>query len=467
MSKILKNNTASPVVISDVGQTVPASGQISIQSADDLLFAGSDDVITLIGDLTLTVNDGTNDLSISEGIDLIKGLFPKKMEVTVPENYRDSFGRLRISDINNIFESTHVNSEQTEFWDIKLTGGGTKTYVKQKASIELAVGTASGDRALRQTMNYFHYGAGQSFLIRFTGILTAGKTNLTTCLGYYDDNNGLIFRTNDGVFQVGVRSDTSGSVVETWVDQANFNGDKMDGTGPSGLTIDLSKTHIFQLNFQWLGVGSATFHVHIDGIQYELHQFDHANILEVVYMRTPHLPVRYEIENTGVTASASTMLQICTQIANEGKALVGDLVNSVDNDTNTIAINSSTYKPVISMRAKSVDDILIQLLAINTLVTTADDIKVSVAVDQTLTGASWVSHSQFIEKDISATAATGGRHVLTFYVSKDGSVESGAFKSKFRLGQFIDGTRQTVTVSAKTFSNNANIAASITFKEFF
>lgn len=88
MSKILKNNTASPVSISDVGQVVPASGQLVIQPQDYWLYAASDNVITLISDLavsptvsTLTVNDGSFDLTINDGAKLIQGIFPNPVRI--------------------------------------------------------------------------------------------------------------------------------------------------------------------------------------------------------------------------------------------------------------------------------------------------------------------------------------------------------------------------------------------------
>jgi len=77
MSKILKNNTASPVLIPDVGQTVPASGQLVISPTLYSLYAASSNTVTFIGNATLTVNDGSSDLGISSGVDLIKGLFPR------------------------------------------------------------------------------------------------------------------------------------------------------------------------------------------------------------------------------------------------------------------------------------------------------------------------------------------------------------------------------------------------------
>ena len=75
--RILKNNTAFIVTITDVGQSVPASGQLVIDPNDYGKYEGSSDVIGFIGDSTLTVNDGTFDLSINEGTRLIQGGFSR------------------------------------------------------------------------------------------------------------------------------------------------------------------------------------------------------------------------------------------------------------------------------------------------------------------------------------------------------------------------------------------------------
>lgn len=77
MSKILKNNTASPVIITDVGQTVPASSSLTISPSDYDKYAQSSDTIVYIGSSTLTVNDGSVDLTIAEGTSYIQGNFPK------------------------------------------------------------------------------------------------------------------------------------------------------------------------------------------------------------------------------------------------------------------------------------------------------------------------------------------------------------------------------------------------------
>jgi len=75
MSKILINNTASPIIIADVGKTIPL-GSYTIPPQEYPDWAGSSETVTQIGNAAITVNDGSSNLSISDGIDLIKGIFP-------------------------------------------------------------------------------------------------------------------------------------------------------------------------------------------------------------------------------------------------------------------------------------------------------------------------------------------------------------------------------------------------------
>jgi len=73
MTKVLKNNTANDVLITDVGQTLTDSETFVIDPASYMLYANSSDVVTLLSDSTLTYNDGTNDLSLSDAINHLKG----------------------------------------------------------------------------------------------------------------------------------------------------------------------------------------------------------------------------------------------------------------------------------------------------------------------------------------------------------------------------------------------------------
>jgi len=81
MSKIIKNNTASPVPVNDTGITIPASGQYLVDPGEYPLFSRSDDIVVVIGDLTVTISNGTDDLGISDGIRLIQDNFPASVAI--------------------------------------------------------------------------------------------------------------------------------------------------------------------------------------------------------------------------------------------------------------------------------------------------------------------------------------------------------------------------------------------------
>jgi hypothetical protein len=139
-SKILKNNTASPVFITDTGVTVPASGQHTILPTEDFIFAASNDVIIYISDeavgpgvSTLKVNDGTSDLGIADGTALIQGFYPKRMQILgddeqyLADVIQDAASTNRLAvDATAVVEggATLTFSKKLRYVDMKASSGG-------------------------------------------------------------------------------------------------------------------------------------------------------------------------------------------------------------------------------------------------------------------------------------------------------------------------------------------------------
>jgi hypothetical protein len=90
MSIILKNNTASDVPVLDVGITVDASSSKDITYKSAEVIRKSDDLISLVGDQTLTINDGLEDLTIADAIRFITGS-GTKLNTTTYHDGRPSF----------------------------------------------------------------------------------------------------------------------------------------------------------------------------------------------------------------------------------------------------------------------------------------------------------------------------------------------------------------------------------------
>ena len=77
-TKILKNQLATDIFITDTGVNILASSDYTIPAHDFPIWAASSDIISYIGNGNLIVNDGSYDLNKAEGIGLIQGSFIQK-----------------------------------------------------------------------------------------------------------------------------------------------------------------------------------------------------------------------------------------------------------------------------------------------------------------------------------------------------------------------------------------------------
>jgi hypothetical protein len=380
----------------------------------------------------------------------------------------DSFGRLRVSNPFTLFDSQNRYQKDPQFSE-ELVTGGTATYVANESSVDLAVTTSSGSKAVRQSFRVFPYQPGKSLLVLATFVMDAGKTNLRQRVGYFNTSNGVFFQVNNTTKSFVLRTNTSGTPSDTrTVDQADWNGDKLDGSGPSGITLDTTKAQILFMDFEWLGVGSVRCGFVINGTFILCHTFNNANDLDKVYMTTAILPVRYEIENTGATASSSTMTQICSSVVSEGgyqqkSALTWARMTSVMVATTTIA-------PMVSIRLKStaLGAIVIPSIFNAIPIGSVLDYEVLLIKNPTLTGASFTSLSTNVEYDVTASALTGGTIVEQAYTS--GSNQGSALASQgmdynfdLQLGVSISGTSDIYTLAARTISGSDDIIGALSF----
>jgi hypothetical protein len=230
----------------------------------------------------------------------------------------DAFGRFRQSKPKMLFESKHLFDSGSDFWNEDFAVGGAITYLSDESSVQMSTNGTNGSYAIRRSSRYFTYVSGQSHLIDLTTIFGASTANVTKRAGYFDHLNGVYFEDDGADLKFVIRSDASGSAVENEILQSAWNKDKLDGTGPSKLTLDITKSQILSFDIQWLGAGRVRFYLNIGGISIICHEESHSNELDIVYMRTPTLPVSYEIRDFGSTTGDS-IKQICSAVYTEGE----------------------------------------------------------------------------------------------------------------------------------------------------
>jgi len=379
--------------------------------------------------------------------------------VSIGGTNTDAFGRLRISQPYTLFDSQQRYATDTQF-DTSTTGTGTTTYNTNTSSLSMTVTGAGVGSVVRQTYRSFPYQPGKGLLVLATFVMDSSTSaNLTQRIGYFNTQNGVFFQKVGSTNTFVLRSYISGSVSDARaVNQTDWNGDKLDGTGDSGLTLDTSKAQILWMDFEWLGVGSVRCGFVIDGQYIVCHTFENANVISSVYMTTAILPIRYEI-TSATGAVAATLTQICSSVISEG-GYEQYSQGHVARRTTALATIGTTFLPLVSIRlASGRDGAVVVPQRVQVFPTTSQNYEVALVKNATLTGASWAATtSSNVELDVSSTAVSGGTIVQTFYATSSGSggtvplLDTSGYNWDLQLGSSLTGVSDTYTVQIRTIS---------------
>jgi hypothetical protein len=277
---------------------------------------------------------------------------------------------------------------------------------------------------------------------------------------------------SDGQFSVGIRSNATGTPVDTVIPSSQFNGDQVpDSNGETieRLNIDWTKTQIFAISFEWLGVGSVIFSMFQDATEYILHVNNHANVLEQVYMSTPNLPLRYELITTAESV-ASSMTHICSSVISEGGTEDTGIVRYKSTEGTQLDANSAgTVYALGGIRLKSTHlDATVKLLSLSFLAETNDNFEYIVLFNPTVAGAFTYSDepNSAVQTAVGATenTVTGGTAIGGGWASAVRS-ETTPIPNSIRLGAAIDGTPDEIVVGIRPLSAQADIQGGLTWRE--
>jgi len=389
----------------------------------------------------------------------------------------DSFGRQRVSNPEMVFNSKQIFDNQPLYWnDVEVSGSGTNTsYSSSTASSTLSVSLNTTGKRVRQTYMRFNYQPSKSQLIFLTGVLkkSGGGTGIISRMGIFDNDNGVFLQRSGSTISLVVRSSTSGSASDSnSATQANWNIDKMDGTGLSGVTLDFSKSQILVIDFEWLGVGCVRVGFVIDGNIFYCHQFNHANNISGVYMSTPNLPLRYEIENTG-SGAASSIECICGAVISEGGK--EDLATNLYSSTGTTAIvgTKNQTNAILGLRLKSAyKGCTVDIIDITVLMASSDIYEWSLILNPTVGGTFTYSDitNSALQQAIgngSTNTASGGTVLAGGYGNSKSEIIGDQLKNLLKLGSSVSGTMDTLVLCIHPLgANNVNCYAGINYRQF-
>jgi hypothetical protein len=389
----------------------------------------------------------------------------------------DLFGRLKVSNPVTLFDSSHIYNQNGDYNDVVVGSGSVVGFITAQSSATLNIGTDANCRLVRQSKRAFSYQPGKSLQVLQTFVLSEPKENLTQVVGYGSSENGIFLEQVGSQINIIKRTSISGISTTIRIPQSEWNVDRLDGTGistdnPSGVSLDLTKAQILFTEYEWLGVGSVKVGFAIDGNFITAHQFNHANRIDSVYMRTATLPIRYEIFNTGITTSPSTMKQICATVMSNGGYEKKKAEIIVRRSAGTEV--GTSFEPLVSIRLKQGREFSVvipqQFLAFPLNNNAAYE--VALIKNPTLTGASFTdipnSTSENVEYDQTASALSGGEIVNLRYVY--GSNQAGGivtveqdYNWDLQLGSTQSGVSDIYTVAARTITGAADIIGALGF----
>ena len=277
------------------------------------------------------------------------------------ENTLDAFSRLRVSYPTTIldirFPGQIDGSANFVKNNLQITDASSGSYTGTYGNSKLTINASGVGYYISQSRNYCIYQPGKSLLFMASGIIDPSNNNYTTRIGYFDNvvpltnplivRNGLYFEYSGGVCSVNIKNNSV-----TKINQTDWNIDKLNGTGLSGLTLDFRKTQLFVMDMEWLGVGRVRFGFYVYGkIQY-CHQVTNINILTEPYTNSINLPICYSIHNSTVGGgSSNNFKQICSTVISEGGyAPLGRPFSISTGSPTPVQIAANVEEPILFLR---------------------------------------------------------------------------------------------------------------------
>lgn len=359
----------------------------------------------------------------------------------------DAFGRLRVGQPTMILDCKRVGSTPDIGMTHLLSVGGSTSYSQEKAATTITTGIGT-DQIIRQTRQRAIYQPGKSLMALLTFAFGQPTQFVEKRVGLFDDSSGVFLSKNGAdAPSFNIRRSISGSVGLVTQTQSAWTVDKLDGTGPSGKTLDLTKAQIVFIDLEWLGVGRVRCGFVIDGQFIVATEFLNSNIATRVYMQNPNLPLRWQINSTGA-ASPGNMDCICGSVSSEGGYETTGITASVDTGATGESIASNAFEEILAVRIRSafVDFSTAFAAAVSVLASSNGAFLWRLVMSPTITDpGTWVnvgSHS--IMEQNQARIVTEGTGILIAcgFVGAAASAESRETSPILKLGRLIDGSEQ-------------------------
>lgn len=394
----------------------------------------------------------------------------------------DAFGRLRTSQPTTLVDAKHLYNKLPNIFDEVVSGNATSSFVKNDSLVLMST-TNTDDYVIRQSWNHYNYEPGKSLQAFFT-FVAPKQVDSVKRIGLFQGLSAAPYEPSDGIFLEINGNDVYFKMVKTegtphlmTIPQSAWNVDKFDGTGKSGLTIDFSKSQIFTIDYEWLGVGRTRLGFVFNGQLHYAHYENHYNNITAPYLTSPNQPIRYEIRQTGASG-AGNLKHICsTVIVEGGESFVGQSLSVATSAA--VAIDSTDYKPILFFRsnpnAHDATSYIKQFEFINLDQFPVHFVLISIKNSNLTSSLNWTnadsSSIQYAIGNTQSISLSAGINVYGGYISGSGQnkVTTGSTSNVpekiAQLGIGINGKEEVFTIVGKSFGGNTTVLGAVNLIE--
>jgi hypothetical protein len=262
-------------------------------------------------------------------------------------------------------------------------------------------------------------------------------------------------------------------VTEVFIPQTAWNGDKMDGTGYSGVTADWTKFNVFQIGIQYLGAGALIFQIEVahagnnpDWVT--AHTIRLPNTLTITNFGNPSFPFTMSAYSAGSTTNLTVK---CGSFmgAHEGEPRIhGDRQSYINSST---AVVDSSYKALLTIRngryfGGRTNQSVIKLLSVAAAIKHTSPVVIYLLRNATLAGSpNFTSFSStscsYIDTATTTVTFTNNSLIWSGPLGDTGNLET-IFQEEIRISP-----GETVTLAARAVTGSPSwVVGSLNTKEF-
>ena len=182
--------------------------------------------------------------------------------------------------------------------------------------------------------------------------------------------------------------------TDTFIAQSTWNGDKLDGTGASGITLDPTKLNLFQINIAYLGAGAVVFKVMVAGVGGNnptwvvVHSINNPNTMTQPHVLNPSFPFTMAAYSAGSTTNLVVSSASFAGFIGGNKKLHGNRMSYENSLTTVGATNIQALFTVKNDRvfAGKASQVVVNLLSISGAIKHTSPVIYYLIKNGTLTG---------------------------------------------------------------------------------